>query len=106
MNEPFAWREGALVRRSVVRCALARVCGGCGLPLGRPIAFLGDADEVARNEFHAPPMHATCADDVRRTIDPTWEMVLTSGFEFVRPATDDRDPDPRFVPNSLISPAS
>lgn len=100
----FAWDGGdTLVRRRVTQCALSRVCGGCGESLGRPIAFVGPADEVARNAFHAPPMHATCADDVRRELDPTWEVVLTSGFEFVRPAAADLDPLPRFVPNSLIA---
>ena len=101
----FAWEEGALVKRKVVQCALSRVCGRCGTSLGRPIAFTGDADEVARNEFHAPPLHATCADDVRRALDPagdTLQVVLTSGFEFVRPASTDLDQQPRFVPNSLL----
>ena len=102
----FAWDEGALVRRKVVQCALSRVCGGCGRPLGRPVVFVGSSVEVGRNEFHAPPMHPTCADDVRRALDPTWEVVSTSGFEFVRPGADDLDPDPRFVPNSLISGAT
>ncbi|MFB9312796.1 hypothetical protein [Nocardioides plantarum] len=102
MSEPFAWEEGALVRRKVTQCALSRICGGCGTPLGRPIAFVGTATEVARNEFHAPPLHATCADDVRRELEPTWEVVLTAGFEFVRPAAHDLDPSVRFVPNSLL----
>ncbi|WP_148615610.1 hypothetical protein [Nocardioides rubriscoriae] len=110
MSALFAWDEGALVRRKVTQCALSRVCGACGSPLGRPIAFVGPADEVARNEFHAPPLHATCADDVRRTLDPTggsagesaWQVVLTSGFEYVRPGADDLDPLARFVPNSVL----
>ena len=96
----FAWVDGALDRRKVVQCALSRVCGGCGLPLGRPIAFLGDADEVARNSFHLPPLHAGCAADVR--IGEDQQLVTTAGFEFVRPAKDDPDPEPRFVPNSLL----
>lgn len=98
----FAWDEGALVRRKVTQCALSRVCGACGTPLGRPIAFVGPSDEVGRNEFHAPPLHATCADDVRRQVDASWEVVLTSGFEYVRPAAEDLDPRARFVPNSLL----
>ncbi|MDO9457068.1 hypothetical protein [Nocardioides sp.] len=102
VTDLFAWDEGVLLRRKVTQCALSRVCGGCGTPLGRPIAFVGSADEVARNEFHAPPLHATCADDVRRALEPSWEVVLTSGFEFVRPASDDLDPLARFQPNSLI----
>jgi hypothetical protein len=98
----FAWEEGALVRRKVTQCALSRVCGACGTPLGRPIAFVGTSREVGRNEFHAPPLHATCADDVRRALEPTWEVVLTSGFEFVRPGPSDLDPLPRFSPNSVL----
>ena len=102
MSDLFAWEEGALVRRTVVQCGLSRVCGGCGRSLGRPIAFVGTCAEVARNEFHAPPLHTTCADDVRRELDATWEVVLTSGFDFVRPVAGDTDPAPRFHPNSLI----
>ncbi len=98
----FAWVDGALDKRLVTQCALSRVCGGCGQSLGRPVAFVGTADDVARNTFHAPPMHPACADDVRRELDPTWVVVLTSGFEFVRPAKDDVDRRVRFVPNSLI----
>lgn len=103
MSPFFAWDEGALVRRKVVQCALSRVCGGCGRPLGRPIAFVGDADEVVRNVFHRPPLHTTCADDVRRELGDDRSVVLTSGFEFVRPAAHDLDPEPRFVPNSLLA---
>jgi hypothetical protein len=99
----FAWDDGTLVRRKVTQCALSRICGACGASLGRPVAFVGDADEVARNEFHAPPLHATCADDVRRALAPAWEVVLTSGFDFVRPAAGDLDQQPRFRPNSLIA---
>ena len=98
----FAWPDGDLDRRRVTQCALSRVCGGCGRSLGRPIAFVGPAGEVGRNEFHAPPLHTTCADDVRRVVDPTWEVVLTAGFEYVRPARDDTDRRPRFEPNSLL----
>jgi hypothetical protein len=102
VSDPFAWEQGALVRRKVTQCALSRICGGCGTPLGRPIAFVGTATEVARNEFHAPPLHATCADDVRRELEPSWDIVLTAGFEFVRPVSHDADPLARFVPNSLL----
>jgi hypothetical protein len=102
VSDPFAWEQGVLVRRKVTQCALSRICGGCGTPLGRPIAFVGTAAEVARNEFHAPPLHATCADDVRRTLEASWDIVLTAGFEFVRPVSHDPDPLARFVPNSLL----
>lgn len=104
MSDLFAWdADGALVRRTVTQCALSRVCGACGSSLGRPIAFVGSADEVGRNAFHAPPLHATCADDVRRRLGPEeLEVVLTGGYEYVRPAKSDLDPQPRFVPNSLL----
>ena len=98
----FAWADGALDKKLVTQCALSRVCGGCGQSLGRPVAFVGTDDEVGRNTFHAPPMHPTCADDVRTEFDPTWQLVLTSGFEFVRPAKEDDDRRVRFVPNSLL----
>ncbi|CAN5378028.1 hypothetical protein BH09ACT12_BH09ACT12_36690 [soil metagenome] len=98
----FAWPQGELTKAKVTQCALSRVCGGCGRSLGRPIAFVGTAEEVGRNEFHAPPMHTSCAEDARREIEPGWEIVLTGGFEFVRPAKDDLDARPRFQPNSLL----
>lgn len=98
----FAWEDGALVKRTVTQCALSRVCGGCGRPLGRPIAFVGTAEEVGRNAFHAPPLHAACAEQVRQALDPTWEVVLTGGFEFVRPGKGEVDPRPTFQPNSLL----
>lgn len=104
-SELFAWPDGALDRRRVVQCALSRICGACGTSLGRPIAFVGDTDEVGRNAFHSPPLHATCADDVRAAFGANGggsEVVLTSGFEFVRPAADDLDQAVRFVPNSLL----
>lgn len=99
----FAWVGGELDRRKVTQCALSRVCGGCGRSLGHPIAFVGTAHEVARNELHAPPLHVSCAEDVRRALDPTWAVVLTGGFEFIRPTKDDADRVARFSPNSLIS---
>lgn len=98
----FAWPDDVLAKSKVTQCALSRVCGGCGRPLGRPIAFVGTTEEVGRNAFHTPPLHTTCAEDVRRAFDPTWEVVLTGGFEFVRAGRDDADPRPTFQPNSLL----
>ncbi|MFL6108827.1 MAG: hypothetical protein ACJ72D_12815 [Marmoricola sp.] len=91
-------------RSWVIQCALSRICGGCAMTLGRPIAFLGTPEEVARNAFHLPPMHLTCAEELRAGpgADPEWELVTTAGFEFVRPGVDDLDPLPRFEPNSLL----
>jgi len=100
--EGFAWAAGALDRRKVVQCALSRVCAGCGKPLSRPVAFLGNDDEVGRNSFHVPPLHVACAEDLRAVSDPPLRIVLTGGFEFVRPGREDLDRDPRFEPNSLL----
>ena len=66
--------------------------------------FLGTPDEVARNAFHLPPMHLACAEELRAggDADPTWQLVTTSGFEFVRPNREDLDQEPRFEPNSIL----
>lgn len=98
----FAWQDGRLHRRTVTRCALARVCGVCGESLGRPIAFVGDADEDARNAFHLPPLHEACAQALAASLGPGHVLVRTGGFEFVRPGRDDPDPAPRFEPNSRL----
>jgi hypothetical protein len=92
-------------RAWVTRCALSRICGVCGESLGRPIAFVGTQEEVDRNAFHAPPMHTACAEELTREegTDRDVRLVLTSGFEFVRPAREDLDRDPTFQPNSLLS---
>lgn len=89
----------------VIQCALSRICGVCSESLGRPVAFLGTREEVARNAFHAPPMHVTCAEDLLHSpdADRDWRVVLTSGFEFVRPAREDLDRSPTFQPNSLLA---
>ncbi len=91
-------------RRWVTQCALSRICGGCAMSLGRPIAFLGTPVEVARNAYHLPPMHVGCAEELRRTpgADPAWELVTTAGFEFVRPNSDEAEHRPTFQPNSLL----
>jgi hypothetical protein len=74
------------------------------MSLGRPIAFLGTPDEVARNAFHLPPMHVGCAEELRvgPGADRSWRLVTTAAFEFVRPARDDLDRAPRFEPNTPI----
>ena len=103
---PFAWAGSlaTLDRRRVTQCALSRICGGCGRSLGRPIAFVGTAQEVGRNAFHAPPLHVDCAESLRGLpgADPDWQVVTTAGFEFVRPAKEDVDRSPTFQPNSLL----
>ena len=99
----FAWGDSLddLVGARVTQCALSRICGGCGRPLGRPVAFVGPAIEVGRNAFHAPPLHVSCARDVLAERED-WELVTTAGFEFVRPGREDADRRPTFQPNSLL----
>lgn len=88
----------------VIQCALSRICGACAESLGRPIAFVGTREEVARNAFHVPPMHRACAEEALRSpeADRDWQLVLTSGFEFVRPNREDADRRPTYQPNSLL----
>ena len=99
----FAWGAtlDELDGKRVTQCALSRVCGVCGRPLGRPIAFVGTALEVGRNAFHAPPLHLGCARSLLAE-RADWELVTTAGFEFVRPAREDADRRPTFQPNSLL----
>ena len=126
----FASGGGGTVRRvnhkRVPQCALSRICGMCGETLGRPIAFLGTELEVGRNAFHFPPMHVECAETAQtlyvdlpadalgiggqeafgETGDAPhepWVLVTTSGFEFVRPSTEQLDRRPVFEPNSRLS---
>ena len=93
------------VRRArVTQCALSRICGVCSRPLGRPVAFVGTPLEVGRNAFHAPPLHTSCVPDLKALpyADASWEVVTTSGFEFVRQNADAVDRRPVFSPNSVI----
>ena len=92
----------------------------------RPVAFLGTELEVGRNAFHFPPLHLECAQtaqtlyadlpadslgigdreafgDVGDPPHEPWHLVTTSGFEFVRPTTEQLDKRPVFEPNSLLS---
>ncbi|MCW2752846.1 MAG: hypothetical protein JWQ32_257 [Marmoricola sp.] len=91
--------------RWLTQCALSRICGGCAMSLGRPIAFLGVPAEVDLNAFHLPPMHLACAEELKAgsSADDAWVLVTTSGFEFVRPSTGDQDPLPRCQPYSLLT---
>lgn len=101
IGQRFAWGEdGELDRKLVTRCALARVCGVCGDPLGRPIAFVCTAEEKAAGVLHAPPMHEACATSVTDLLGG--HLVLTAGFEFIRPSRGDEDPQVRFKPNSVL----
>ncbi len=108
-SDLFAWSGASgspdsLIGRRVTQCALSRICGVCGRPLGRPVAFVGTSTEVGRNAFHLPPLHTKCVDALRASdgADPSWEIVTTAGFEFVRPGREDDDRRPTFQPNSLL----
>lgn len=113
-QQPFAWTDGDgtghvgsdpahLNGKRVTQCALSRVCGVCAEPLGRPIAFVGTDDEIARNTLHAPPLHTGCAEAlVAAHADTGWRVVTTPHFEFVRPRAEDLDPRPVFAPTSLL----
>jgi hypothetical protein len=105
----------ALDKRRVTQCALSRICGVCGSGLGRPIAFLGSRLEADRNAFHFPPSHLTCVEALLEEVrdlpvgvlghdgpPDTWAIVITAGFEFVRPAAEDLDRRPTFQPNSIL----
>ena len=121
---------GGTVRRVEIKrvwqCALSRICGLCGTTLSRPVAFLGTELEVGRNSFHFPPLHVECArtaqavyaalpanalgigdkeafGDVGDEPHEPWQLVTTSGFEFVRPTSEQVDRRPVFEPNSLLS---
>jgi len=113
---PFACSSAREIDpRRVPQCALSRVCGICGAGLGRPIAFIGSADEAARNAFHFPPAHVECAEalltayaEVDAAVlgqpDPLaeWTLVTTAGFEYVRAGREQIDRRPTFQPNSLL----
>ena len=108
VSAPFAWETGsdgrrALVGARVTQCALSRICGACAESLGRPIAFVGDDLEVARNAFHTPPLHEECARGLAAA-EPAWLVVLTAAFEFVRPTAQDLDRRPTFQPSALLQP--
>ena len=91
-------------RSWVTQCALSRICGGCAMSLGRPIAFLGTSEERGRNAYHLPPMHVSCAQELLGSAeaDPAWELVTTAAFEFVRPGRDEVETRPTFQPISLL----
>ena len=113
---PFAsMGDLGLDKAKVIQCALSRVCGVCGESLGRPVAFVGTAEEAGRNAFHFPPTHVACAEHALSTwagdwsaalgqahVPETWSLVTTSGFEFVRMDSDALDRRPVFSPNSVI----
>lgn len=122
-DDPYgAARDGSplsvrhLDGRRVTQCALSRICGVCGDGLGRPLAFIGSPDEAGRNAFHFPPTHLDCARALVAAFDgvtepvlgqpepvPSWVLVTTSSFEYVRPGREQVDRRPTFQPGALLS---
>jgi hypothetical protein len=105
-----------LDHRRVTQCALSRVCGVCGSPLGRPIAFVGSPAEADRNAFHFPPCHLECAQALLDAVAPmgvpvlgqpetvdAWVLTTTAAFEYVRPSLEDADRRPTFEPYEVIT---
>jgi hypothetical protein len=102
--------------RRVTQCALSRVCGACGAPLSRPLAFVGSPDEADRNAFHFPACHVECAqallDAVAHLRAPalgqpepvaSWVLTTTPAFEYVRPGREDDDRRPTFQPYDVLT---
>lgn len=103
-----------VVKRRAIRCALSRVCGICGDPLTRPVAFIGSSDEAAARMFRFPPTHLDCAREAIELFAPiggrhlgqadpplVWSLLTTGGFDLIRPS---RRGDPvAFHPNSVLT---
>lgn len=114
------WAAGtgltSLVRTRVVQCALSRVCAHCGLPMTHPMFFLGSRSEADDGAFRLPPMHPRCCDAVRELVTSrpyadlpvldqpapvaSWTVVITGGFDLVRPTT--RHGQHFFRPNAVV----
>ena len=52
--------------------------GGALATIGYETLLTGTADEVGRNAFHLPPMHLSCAEELRDGpgADPAWRLVV------------------------------
>jgi hypothetical protein len=116
-NEDDTGRQdhAAVVKKRAIRCALSRICGVCGASLTWPVAFLGTPGEVGDGLFIYPPLHPACAAEAVATLGAAgggvlghsdavtrWEIILTGGFELVRPTT--HGAPVLFRPNSPIEP--
>ena len=104
---------GTVVKKRVVQCALSRICGLCGRSLSYGVTFLGSPQEADANLFHFPPLHRACAEaalDVyprlgvpvlgQQLVLHEWAMVVTGGFELIRPASREGDMRMAFRTNS------
>lgn len=103
-----------LQRERVVQCALSRVCAVCAMSLDRPLHLVGSAAEADDNAFRLPPVHASCVADVLRLLAADdhapafghpdagpWTVVVTGGFDLVRPTT--RTGLHQFRPNAVVA---
>jgi hypothetical protein len=79
-----------VVKARAVQCALSRLCGGCGLSLGFPLAFIGDTDELAARRFRRPPMHVECA-GLLLSYDDALGLHRTGSFDLERPGREAAD---------------
>lgn len=104
---------GAVVKKRAIQCALSRICGLCGESLSWGVTFLGSPEEGEDNLFHFPPLHRECAEAALELYPPLevpvlgqqlvlheWALVVTGGFELVRPAGRGGDMRVGFRPNS------
>jgi hypothetical protein len=114
---PFACgdeRLGEPVKRRVLQCALSRVCGLCGEPLTWGTAFVGSPGEAEAGSFHFPPLHLGCAERALALYPALavpvlgqderlsrWALVVTGGFELVRPASRQGDMRVSFTASSV-----
>ena len=113
---PFACGEalGAPVKKLVLQCALSRICGLCGRSLSWGVTFVGSPEEAEANAFHFPPLHEACADAALATYPrlgvpvlgqavplDTWALVVTGGFELVRPTSRGGDMRVHFTANAV-----
>jgi len=104
---------GEVVKKRVVQCALSRICGLCGRSLSYGVTFLGSPEEAEANLFHFPPLHRECAEAAldlyprlgvpvlgQLLVLHEWAMVVTGGFELVRPESREGDMRMAFRMNS------
>lgn len=104
---------GSVVKKRATQCALSRICGLCGASLSWGVTFLGSPQEADDNLFHFPPLHLACAEAALELYPPLavpvlgqqlvlheWALVVTGGFELVRPASREGDMRMSFRTNS------
>ncbi|MGZ4427420.1 MAG: hypothetical protein ACXVXB_08055 [Nocardioidaceae bacterium] len=103
-----------VVKRRAIQCALSRICGLCGAPLTYGVTLVGSPAEATANAFRFPPLHRECASAALDLYPPLgvpvlgqpavtheWALVVTGGFELVRPARRSADMRVEFHPNAV-----